>query len=272
MNLKIELSVGGNERKMVKDTLAKEEIQEHKKSKKKDKKKKLPKEISQEILKKMFRNLLKAIGIMFYFIVLNLAYSTMKQERLLGDIEVFAGTFLVIGIIFLEKSYKKDNGSMAITGIEFLVLSLHSLSITHVITLFKYDFRFYLLTSSYVISIYYVLKAIMLYTKGRREYLSSLSDISEIVKKDEPVIKEAKKREQKEEKIEEAKQEEKKKSTKKPKKKKVVEKSDGKPTKKKSKKVTKTKSVEAKEKDTEKTKMPEKRKRGRPKKEVKKND
>lgn len=178
---------------MVNDILAKEETKKDKKNKK------LPKEISQEILKKMFGSLLRAVGIMFYFMILNLAYSTMKQERLIGDIEVFAGVFLLVGIVFLEKAYKRDSGTIAINGIEFLVLSLHSLSIMHVITMFKYDFRFYLLTSSYVFSVYYVLKAIILYTKGRKDYLNSLSDISEIVKKEEPAKKEAKKRKLEEE-------------------------------------------------------------------------
>lgn len=222
MSLKFDLYFERNERKMVNDTVIKEETNENKKSKK------LPKEISQEMLKKMLGSLLRAVGIMLYFIILNLAYSTMKQERLIGDIEVFAGAFLVAGIIFLERAYKNDNGSMAISGIEFLVLSLHSLSIMHVITLFKYEFSFYLLTSSYIFSIYYVLKAIVLYTKGRREYLNSLSDISEIVKKEEPVIKEAKKTK---------------------------------------KETAKTPKVEAEE-----IKTTEKKKRGRPKKEVKKND
>lgn len=164
------------------------------KEKKEHKKKKIPKEISQEILKKIFGNLLKAVGVMIYFIILSLAYVTMQQERLIGDIEVFAGAFLVIGIVFLEKAYKKDNGSIAITGVEFLFLSLHSLSIMHVITLFQYEFRLYLLTSSYILSIYFVLKSIILYTKGRKDYLNSLSDISEIVKKEEPIKKEARKR------------------------------------------------------------------------------
>ncbi len=186
---------------MTKDLIEKEN--------KKNKKKKIPKEISQEILKKIFGNLLKAVGVMIYFIILSLAYVTMQQERLIGDIEVFAGAFLVIGIVFLEKAYKKDNGSIAITGIEFLFLSLHSLSIMHIITLLKYDFRLYLLTSSYVLSIYFVLKSILLYTKGRKDYLNSLSDISEIVKKDEPIKKEARKRgEEKETKIEEQKEKE----------------------------------------------------------------
>ena len=166
---------------------------------KEKKKRTLPKEISQEILKKIFKNLLRAIGIMFYFIILNLAYSTMKQERLIGDIEVFAGAFLIIGIVLLEIAYKKDDGSMGITGVEFLFLALHSLSIMHIISLFQYDFRFYLLTSYYVLSIYYVFKSILLYTKGRREYLESLSDIPEIVKKEDPIKKEAKKKEKEQE-------------------------------------------------------------------------
>ena len=177
---------------MEKELVEEEKVKDLEKDDKKAKK--LPKEISQEILKKMFKDLLKAVCIMLYFIILNLAYSTIKQERLVGDIEIFAGAFLVVGIVFLERAYKKDSGSIALTGIEFLVLSLHSLSIMHIITLFKYDFRFYLLTSSYIFSIYYVLKAILLYTKGRKAYLDSLSDISEVVKKDEPIKKEAKKR------------------------------------------------------------------------------
>ena len=162
--------------------------------KEKTKKNKIPKEISQEILKKIFYNLLRAIGVMVYFVILNLAYVNIKQEKLVGDIEVFAGAFLVAGIYMMEKAYKRDSGEKAITAIELLVLALHSLSIMHIITFYKYDFRFYLLTSSYVFSIYYVFKSIVMYTKGRKEYLNSLSDISEIVKKEEPIKKEAKKR------------------------------------------------------------------------------
>ena len=144
--------------------------------------------------KTIFKNLLRAIGIMCYFIVLNFAYTRMNLDRLVEDIKVFAGTFLVLGILALEKAYKEDSGETAITGVELLFLSIHSLSIMHVISLFKYDFRLYLLVSSYIIAIYYVLKAIFNYTKDRRQYLRELSDISEIVKEDEPIKKEAKKR------------------------------------------------------------------------------
>lgn len=168
-------------------------LAEIKKDRKKQKRK-MPKEVSQKIWKKIFYQLLATIGIMLYFVILNLAYVNMKEERLIGDIKVFAGAFLVVGIVMLEKAYRKEKGKYVLIGIELLVLSLHTLSIMHVITLFKYDFRLYLLTSSYIFSIYYVLKSIVIYIKERKKYLKGLSDISEIIKKEEPTKKEATKK------------------------------------------------------------------------------
>ncbi len=154
-------------------------------------------------MKKIFKNLLGAIAIIIYFIILSFAYTRMNIVRLTQDIQVFSGAFLVFGLITLEKAYKEDSIKTAITSIELIILSLHSLSIMHVITLFKYDFQVYLITSSFIIVIYYVLKAIVIYTKDRKEYLRGLSDISQIIKEDEPIKKEAKKRKkEKEENIE----------------------------------------------------------------------
>ena len=169
---------------------------------KKDRKKqkqKMPKEVSQIIFKKIFNQLLAAICIMLYFVILNLAYVNMREERLIGDIKVFAGAFLVVGIVMLEKAYRKEIGKYVVIGIELLVLSLHTLSIMHIITLLEYDFRLYLLTSSYIFSIYYVLKSIVIYVRERRIYLRGLSDISENIKKEEPTKKEATKKVIKEE-------------------------------------------------------------------------
>ena len=172
---------------MEKHKIAVEKLEEERKSKK------IPKEISQEILKKIFINLIIAIAIMGYFAILNYSYDKINQDNLVNIIEICSGVLLLICLILFEVSYKKDSGTLAITAIEFLVLTFHSLLIIHIITRYEYQFQFYILTSSYIIAIYYVLKSIILYTKGRREYLKGLSDISEIVKKEEPVKKEAKK-------------------------------------------------------------------------------
>lgn len=145
-------------------------------------------------MKKIGKNLSRALCIIIYFIILFFAYTRMNLDRLAQDIQVFSGAFLVLGILALEKAYKKDSGEVAITGIELLVLSIHSLSIMHMITLLKYDFKSYMLISSGIVVIYYVLKVIIIYTKDKKEYLKGLSDISKIVKEDEPIKKEAKKR------------------------------------------------------------------------------
>lgn len=145
-------------------------------------------------MKKIGKNLSRALCIIIYFIILFFAYTRMNLDRLAEDIQVFSGAFLVLGILALEKAYKKDSGEVAITGIELLVLSMHSLSIMHMITLLRYDFKSYLLISSGIVVIYYVLKVIIIYTKDKKEYLKGLSDISKIVKEDEPIKKEAKKR------------------------------------------------------------------------------
>ena len=158
------------------------------------KKDKETKQIPQEALKDIFKNIIIAIGVIIYFAILNFTYFKIEQEKILSVIEICSGVLLLAALILLEIAYKKDSGKFTISAIEFLVLAFHSLSIKYVITRYDYQLQFYLLTSSYVISIYFILKAIIIYTKGRKKYLDTLSDIPEILKKDEPVKKEAKKR------------------------------------------------------------------------------
>ena len=55
-------------------------------------------------MKTIFKNLLQAVGVICYFIVLDFAYTRMDIERLSRDIEFFAGVFLALGILLLEKS------------------------------------------------------------------------------------------------------------------------------------------------------------------------
>lgn len=152
------------------------------------------KKLPEELKKRLRNNFFIAVGIIIYFGILILAHAKMKLDRLSCDIEIFASVFLLLGIYMLEKSYKKDNGKVAINAIELLVLAFHSLSITYIITLLNYDFNKYLIISTGAFSIYYILKAIIIYTKNRKEYLDSLSDISEIVSEEKPIVKEATKK------------------------------------------------------------------------------
>ena len=161
-------------------------------------KKKVPKQVSQEILKKIFKNLILAIVVMAYFITCNILYTRLNLDNMELITKAISCVFLIASIILFEFAYKRDSGTLTITAIELLILSIHALFIHHVITIYQLDYQTYILTSSYLFAIYYVLKSIIIYTKARIKYLKSLSDISEIVK-EEPIIKEAKKKKNDEE-------------------------------------------------------------------------
>ncbi len=156
-------------------------------------KKKVPKQISQAILKKICKNLILAIVIMIYFISCNIVYTQVEWKQMETITKTISGIFLLVSIILFEFAYKRDSETLTMTAIELLVLAIHALFIDHVVTIYQIDFRNYLITSSCIFVIYYALKSTVIYTRARIKYLKSLSDISEIVK-DEPVIKEAKKR------------------------------------------------------------------------------
>ena len=156
-----------------------EEVNIEKISEMKKAKKKVPKEISQEILKKIFKNLILAVVVMIYFIAANILYTKIPLEEMIMVTEIISGVFLLSGIIILEVAYKKESGTLTFTAIELFVLSMHALFINHIITIYHFDFRAYLLTSSYIFAIYYVLKSIIIYTKGKKRYF--VNDMKEMI-------------------------------------------------------------------------------------------
>ena len=151
------------------------------------------KENNKLIRKKIFENLIIAIAMMLYFIVINFSYIRVDENLLLQGIKIASLVILFMSIVTFEIAYNKDSGSIAINGIEVLVLAIHTLTIRIVVNKFKIDFDKYVLYSTYTFAIYYVLKSMIIYTIEKKKYLDSLSDIHEIVN-NEPVKKEAKKR------------------------------------------------------------------------------
>ena len=136
---------------------------------------------------------------MLYLVGINLVYGNVQQEGIITVLKISTLLFLAVGLILIELAYKKESGLLLINAIEALIFATHNLTTMHTIKLYNFDFRMYILTSSYIFSIYYVLKTIIIYTKGKRDYLKSLSDIQDIVKKDEPLKKEATRKSVKEE-------------------------------------------------------------------------
>ncbi len=155
------------------------------------------KENNKIIRKKIFENLIIAVAMMLYFILINFSYLRMEEDLLLQGIKIASLIILFFSIIIFEVAYHKDSGRIAINGIEVLVLAILTLTIRLVTARFKIDFGKYIVYLAYTFTIYYILKSIILYTIEKKKYLDSLSDIHEIVS-NEPVKKEAKKRKKKE--------------------------------------------------------------------------
>jgi len=142
---------------------------------------------------RIFKNIIGAILIILYFVGTYIAYDFIQPEIFERVLQTLTMILLAISIIIFEIAYKKDNGILAISGIEALVIACHALAIPYVTTVFKWDLRWYVTISGYTFAIYFVFKSIVVYTSGRKEYLNSFSDIAEIVK-DEPRKKTAVKR------------------------------------------------------------------------------
>lgn len=139
------------------------------------------KENNKIINKKVFENIIIAVILMILFIVINYLYGKVNEEQLKLMMKIVSSVFMGLTIVIFEVAYRKDSSKLAISGIESLVLSCFTLSITYVITVNDFDFNLYILVASYTVAIYYVMKAILIYTKEKKKFLDSLSDIREIV-------------------------------------------------------------------------------------------
>ena len=146
-----------------------------------------------ETMKKISKNLLLAIAIMIYFVAINYVYIKIGGQNLQQGTKIISLIILLLSITTFEIAYHKDNGIIAINGIEILVLAIQSLTTWVTIERLKIDTNTYILISACTFTIYYVLKSMIIYTIDNRKYLNSLSDIHEIVM-NEPIKKEAKKR------------------------------------------------------------------------------
>lgn len=151
-----------------------------------NKKKKLPEEVQNNINNRMFENLLISIGIMFFYILLIFGFYNIDRIVYLKDLKIFSVTLCMLTILIWEYSYKKENIKSCIWGIETSIVSLVTLFSSYVCILKETKFVLYLAMSSYIFTIYYIAKDIKIYKKIKSEYIKSLSDINEIVKKDIP--------------------------------------------------------------------------------------
>lgn len=159
----------------------------------------MKKEVDEKYLKQIFSNVVRAIVIVFYFLILNVLYENIDNTYFGIGAKILTMVFLAISVIIFEIAYKRDNDDMALLGIEVLLLSIYTMTTDYIVKKYGFEFKKYTYAASYVYAIYFVFKSMFIYTKGRKKIVDSFSDVREIVKKDEPIVKEATKKEIKEE-------------------------------------------------------------------------
>lgn len=144
---------------------------------------KLPEERKKDIYVNVFRNVITAILLTVYFFGVNLINLYMDENTFIYQVNAFSIILLVATIIIFEKAYNKDDDRTAILGMEILVLALVTLFLRYVTTKYNLDYIFCLAVLTIIFLVYYIIKSVVTYVKEKKEYIKSLSDIKEIVKK-----------------------------------------------------------------------------------------
>lgn len=168
---------------------------------------KLPNDIKEKTRKSIFINVVIAIIATSYFIFLILRSAGSVKNARIMEFNILSMLLLGIAIGLFEFAYKKDNGTIAMYGIESLIIALTTLFLPYVIFEVSQEHKkYYLLISSYI-GIYYIIKCIFISLNIRRRYLKEQSDIKDIVKKEKrKVIEQDIEEEKQENKIKEEKQ------------------------------------------------------------------
>lgn len=146
-------------------------------------KNKLPEQEENKINKKVFENILIADILMAFFYFISLGSLNIETPVFITDLKVFSISLIICTIILFEVSYRKENGNLAIYGIECMVIAIFVLVCTYLYSMYIKDFYLYVSIFSYLAAAYYVGKSIVINQKMKKHYYESLSDIDEIIKK-----------------------------------------------------------------------------------------
>lgn len=144
---------------------------------------KISKEKINKIHKKIFKNILFAIVILIYFILINMGYTSIKSDVFITDLKVFSITCIVATICVFEYAYKKESGKYGVNGIELLILSIATLLCIRIYTIYNNKFVSLVTSIALLFAIYYVGKSIVEYVKYKRKLNKQTTNVYKTAKK-----------------------------------------------------------------------------------------
>lgn len=141
----------------------------------------MPKEKKKGIYKRTFENILVAVIVILYFLMMILGYINIPEEAYIKDLKVFSLATIAITIVLFEIAYNKDSGKIAIHGIETLLLSILTLISMYIYILHRTKFLFVIMGGVVLATLYYLVRSIVVTIKEKRKWKDNISDVKDIV-------------------------------------------------------------------------------------------
>lgn len=143
--------------------------------------KKLPEIEFQKMSTRIFQNICLAVTIMCYLNFVILGFINIENSIFITDLKVFSIVILAIAIGIIEHAYKKESGRHVFHGIEMLILSFITIGLIYLNLMIPDKFIVIAVLITYVFSIYYILKTILIFRKMKKKYF--IENMREIIRK-----------------------------------------------------------------------------------------
>ena len=144
--------------------------------------KELSADVKNERDSKVFRNLLLAVFVAIYLILINIGYFTIEKAVYVNDTMIFSLMALFVSVVIFEMAFKKEKGYLAIHGIEVLTISLFTYFIPYMYFNTSDVVRKVLMILPVIYEIYYCFKGIVICIISQKK---RNNDIKDIIKKEE---------------------------------------------------------------------------------------
>lgn len=155
------------------------------------KERKLSKDAEKTIKSKIVSNFAICLSIVILMMAFAITANYLEKNFTMHVYNASAVTFLVVSIIIFEVAYKRDSGSIALYGVEVLCISIFTLFAPYIFL--KYNYQLICYGAISVVTLYYIIKIIITFSKDKKKFQYEKSDFSQIIKKeskDEEAIKE----------------------------------------------------------------------------------
>ena len=158
------------------DTISLKEIREALENKVDSKQKK-------SVIKDILINFGLAIVMVLHLILIMFGCKNISPETLDMDIKIITLFILLLGIVMLEISYKKDNFKIAMHGIEVLVFGAANLCLIYIAKLYYNNLIRFLGYIGLTVAVYYIVKSTIISVRSIRKFKKDNNDIKDIVQK-----------------------------------------------------------------------------------------